>query len=850
MTKAKNKILLLGWDAADWKVINPLMEQGKMPALQKLMSKGVYGKIQTLDPPLSPMLWTSIATGVRADKHGIGGFVEPLPNGDGLRPVTSTSRKVKAVWNIFNQNDFKSNVVAWWPSNPVEPINGVMVSNLFQVANKSIEEEWEMPKGTIHPEEMKDTLKELRVHPHELTMAMLHPFIPNIAQDVALRKEKKVNAVLKTIANAATIHSTCTYLMTETEWDFMAVYHDAIDHFCHAAMRYFPPRRPQIPEKDFEDYKHVVEAGYRFHDMMLDRIMDLVDETTTIVLVSDHGFHSDHQRPLHIPNEPSGPAIEHSPYGIFLMSGPGIKKGIEISGASVLDVTPTLLYHSGLAVGKDMEGKVLYQCFENPKEAKFIPSWELVEGNTGLHSEEIREDPWAAQEALQQLVELGYIDALDDDKMLQVEKCKRENAYYVARNMIHGGNYREAIPILEDIFKESKILRYGQRLAFAYLSKKMYLKCKAVLEDLKEIDQSVRKEITSQKENNEDPFHNAELEESLYLDYIEGMLNLAMNKPRLALPLLEKVEQKNPNNLQVVNSIAQIHLTRKNYALSEVQFIKALAIDDRNSNAHYGLGLSFLRQGKWNDAVEEFLLAIENDFFQPFFHYHLGESLMHLNQYEEASQAFQVCIKLIPGMAKAHKWLLEIHENHLPNAEIVKKSRSILESQMKGEIIVVTGLDGVNFHFMFDCLRSGGIEIGDISDYVENPQKMFTTEYLDESIGKAIFISSRYLSDLPGKYNYKVIFVGQSFSETIKNKSLKLKKPLPKDSVSTQMLANIEKDQANIENWINSQPTQSYHMLDWEEVISEKTHQLESLNEYLNKKMDVDKTIAFIEEFI
>jgi hypothetical protein len=73
-----------------------------------------------------------------------------------------------------------------------------------------------------------------------------------------------------------------------------------------------------------------------------------------------------------------------------------------------------------------MEGKVLYQCFENPKTANFIDSWENVPGDSGQHDPMLREDPWAAQEALQQLVELGYIDALDDDKLQQVEKCKRE----------------------------------------------------------------------------------------------------------------------------------------------------------------------------------------------------------------------------------------------------------------------------------------------------------------------------------------------------------------------------------------------------------------------------------------
>ena len=94
------KVLLVGWDAADWKIITPLMDQGRMPNVQRLVERGVMGQIATLKPVLSPMLWTSIATGKRPFKHGIHGFSEPTPDGLGIRPVTNLSRTVRAVWNI------------------------------------------------------------------------------------------------------------------------------------------------------------------------------------------------------------------------------------------------------------------------------------------------------------------------------------------------------------------------------------------------------------------------------------------------------------------------------------------------------------------------------------------------------------------------------------------------------------------------------------------------------------------------------------------------------------------------------------------------------------------------------
>jgi predicted AlkP superfamily phosphohydrolase/phosphomutase/tetratricopeptide (TPR) repeat protein len=836
MKSKKNKILVIGWDAADWNVINPLIKQGKMPALKSLMERGSSGRIQTLDPPLSPMLWTSIATGFRADKHGIGGFVEPTPTGDGLRPVTTTSRKVKAIWNILNQEGWKSNVVAWWPSNPAEPINGVMVSNLYQVANKALGEDWDLPNGTVHPKEMEELMKEFRVHPHEISLEMALPFIPNLTEDQELRQAPKTLSVLKTLANAATVHSASTYIMEETEWDFMAIYHDAIDHFCHVAMKYFPPRRAEIPEKEYEDFKDVVEAGYRFHDMMLQRTLELIDENTTVILLSDHGFYSDHQRPVYIPKEPSGPAVEHSPYGIFVISGPGIKKNHSISGASIIDITPTILYHAGLPVGQDMEGKVLYQCFENPVMANFIESWENVSGETGQHDPMLREDPWAAQEALQQLVELGYIEALDDDKLQQVEKCKRENQYYVARNMINGGRIIPAIELLQQIFSESKILRYGQRLAYAYLSRKMYLKCNDTIRELKEISETENKK---QKESN-DTFGNKEFEEPMYFEFLEGLLLLAMNKPRQALPLLEKVQKKNPNNSQVAISIAKIHTLRKNFEAAEKQYIIALSIDERNTAAHYGLGLTFLRRNLYNEAIDEFLIALEQDFYQANIHYHLGEALAKMELWEDAVNAFSTCIKLAPGTTKAHKWLVEIYTSHLQQQEKAQESSDFLENKIKGEIIVCTSVSSNNYQKFMGILADSELPIIEENEAYERAKKSsFKTEWLETAIGKFIYIPCRFLSDLPNYYSYKLIYLEDDLSDFGTTKKSILSEKMSENTISISDLSEFQKDKQVIELWIETQPTLPTLFLNLKEVLVSPNDISTVLSDFLNKNISL-----------
>jgi len=258
------KVLLVGWDAADWKVIRPLIDAGKMPNIARLVRNGCSASITTLQPSYSPMLWTSIATGKRPFNHGIHGFTEPRPDGKGVRRVTNLARTTKAIWNILNQNDMRSIVVGWWPSYPAEPIRGAMVSDQFhRIATK-----FEMVQGMVHPQDLGETLAALRLNPEELPADLLEFFVPR-ALEVDQEHDRRLYSAARVIAECANIHTAATWLMDREPWDLCAVYFDAIDHFGHGFMRFNPPCRSWINEREFEFYQGVVEAGYQLHDRML-----------------------------------------------------------------------------------------------------------------------------------------------------------------------------------------------------------------------------------------------------------------------------------------------------------------------------------------------------------------------------------------------------------------------------------------------------------------------------------------------------------------------------------------------------------------------------------------------------
>jgi len=645
--KTAKKVLLIGWDAADWKIINPLMDKGMMPALESMINDGVMGNIATLDPPLSPMLWTSISTGKHADQHGILGFTEPAPEGKGIRPVMITSRKVKAIWNMLSQSGFKTNVVGWWPSHPAEPINGISISNFYQRATVEYGKEWPIAPGGVHPKSKEEIFKELRVHPAELTEAHILPFVPGAAK-IDQEKDKRLSSLAKIIADCSTIHAAGTYILENEEWDFTAIYYDAIDHFCHGFMRFHPPQMKGVPDEMFQLYKGVVQGGYIYHDMMLSRLLQLAGDDTTVILMSDHGFHSDHLRPAGIPKEPAGPAWEHRNYGIFCMKGPGIKKDERIYGATLLDVTPTLLTLFDLPIGKDMPGKPLVQAFEEIPGLEYVDSWEDVPGECGMHPSDMQRDPIAELAAMQQLVELGYIQKPDENVAKNIEQTVDESRFYLARVYMNKNEYANALPMLEDLYK-----RKGKEVRYAF----RYAKCLAALEKIDDSNDVVQKIIG----------HETKEYPALFL--LKGTLEFAKGNNEKALELLKKTESIDSKLPQLYQQIGFVYLRMRRPNDAENAFKKALENDPENEQVHYGLSSTMLRKKEYELAAEYALNAVGLLYHYPRAHLNLGIALAKLGMFDRAVEAFEVSLRMAPGLIAAHKYLSYIYLVKLQDKE-------------------------------------------------------------------------------------------------------------------------------------------------------------------------------------
>jgi predicted AlkP superfamily phosphohydrolase/phosphomutase/tetratricopeptide (TPR) repeat protein len=714
----RRKVLLIGWDAADWKVINPLMDAGKMPNIQQLIENGCMAQLATLHPPLSPMLWTSIATGKRPFKHGIHGFAEPAPDGRSVQPVSNLSRTCKAVWNILNQNDLRSVVIGWWPSHPAEPLNGVMVSDHFHRApgpirgkSGTLSEKWPPPPGSVHPHELLGTLAELRFHPDELHPEMVEPFVPKAAE-IDQDKDRRLAGLMKTLCECVTMHSAATWLLDNQAWDFFTVYFDAIDHFCHGFMRYHAPRQEWISERDFELYSGVVNRAYQLHDQMLGTLLEKAGPDTTVILISDHGFHPDHLRPRQIPDIPAGPAIEHRDFGIFVMAGPGIKKDELLYGANVLDIAPTLLTLYGLPVGEDMDGKVLSAAFEQPPVLKPIPSWEDVPGNAGRHPAHTLLDPIAAREALQQMVALGYIAEPGENSEKAVAQTVRELRYNLGEAYQNDDRHQEATEIFRDLYdREPDEQRFAVRYFVSCQALSLVSEMRRIVDDLdgrrrllyeeaaqktSEFRRMAKERLALRKngpvdqtgdDDHPDPDQKIEpllsREEWLefarwrdltryqpaVVDYLKGQILTAEKRYAEALECLNRITGEHLTRPGLLLQTGDLYRKLRRFREARETYKRALIIDPDNPHAHLGMCRMALLSRSYERAAEHALNCLQRLYHFPMAHYFLGQSLAGMEDYPRAAAAYRLAVSQNPHFPAAHLRLATLLEEKLGDPE-------------------------------------------------------------------------------------------------------------------------------------------------------------------------------------
>jgi hypothetical protein len=159
------RVLLLGVDGLGWGTLQRWAAAHRSENYAWFRQHALQAPLDTLVPTLSPRIWSSIATGVPPEDHGVVGFTSLdypglyhsrllTPPFEGAfywtrllqqlgaaqrLPVSSLDLRKPPIWELLARPAYPVDVLAWWASWPAQPILGRMVSDRFYFSRDELD---------------------------------------------------------------------------------------------------------------------------------------------------------------------------------------------------------------------------------------------------------------------------------------------------------------------------------------------------------------------------------------------------------------------------------------------------------------------------------------------------------------------------------------------------------------------------------------------------------------------------------------------------------------------------------------------------------------------------------------
>ncbi len=430
-------VIIIGIDGLEWRVVLELLHERRLPNLAALMRRGVYGELRSLKPTMSPIIWTSIATGVGRQKHGIAGFVRRARDGSNKQVVfASTDRKRKALWNILSDAGRRVHIIGWWNTYPVEQINGVMIAQVNTTTLRDKIRGTGIWKGSLI-EGLKD-----QVYPteraHELTGVLpeVEQELPKLEQQIFAGASQNPSALAARLWEQSrwSMRADAVYeriaqrLIGEDGFDLFAVYFGGADVTGHRFWRYMQPDAyVNKPEHDEARILQNVIRDYCVHlDGVVGRLLAAAPSNVNVLIVSDHGMQPHNVAAPFRPGDPAHKIVSaahgQTPPGVLIAAGPAIRaayperslttlqrRQLEEIG-SVLDIAPTTLALLRMPGARDFDGAVLSGIFNEDFRRTPLPA--TIDTYTEPGWAEARRDAVGEvnmAERIEQLRALGYL---------------------------------------------------------------------------------------------------------------------------------------------------------------------------------------------------------------------------------------------------------------------------------------------------------------------------------------------------------------------------------------------------------------------------------------------------------
>jgi predicted AlkP superfamily phosphohydrolase/phosphomutase len=261
----KPRTFIIGLDGSTFNIIHPLVRAGCLPHLSKLMAQGAYGSLEAWPNMSSASSWSSIVTGYNPGQHGIYNFNDaPIQKGPKWHSMNASERKKDPFWRFLSAAGQSVGVINVPISYPADRIHGFMLAGMDSPSMHS--------HGFAHP---PDLLDELRRQGIDYVIDVPTPSVIRHLEthQCPVHVQRMVDAQARTIL----------HLMKTRPWDvLMAVFTapEKVQHF------FYPDQHGSVDTSDWIPIRQLYEQI----DSFLGEALGLINENTTILIISDHGF--------------------------------------------------------------------------------------------------------------------------------------------------------------------------------------------------------------------------------------------------------------------------------------------------------------------------------------------------------------------------------------------------------------------------------------------------------------------------------------------------------------------------------------------------------------------------------
>jgi len=600
-----NRLLLVGWDAADWRILHPLIDAGELPALRRIVETGASGRLLGTQPLVPVAQWTSIATGKRAWQHRVCHPIESVTRANQAVPVTAARRRSLALWEMLAQAGKRSLVVGWPATHGGRPANTVVVSDRYAepTAGPGIRPWPPAAPGTYWPEEIGVRLDAWRMSPEDVQSDLISLCVPEWKK-INQTRDRRLGQLRLFLAADLSHMAAMMTLLSGGQWDFAAVRFPALGPISQIFRPYCLPRHHWIPEVEFGLYQNVIRGACRLLDQMLSRLVEAVGDNASVLVVSGHGVARHASPPAGI--GPNDNEAWKSPHGIFAACGPGWASDALVVGATVLDVAPTVLTWLGLPIGDDMEGRVLVEGFAEKAPVKRVATWKPAQAKVS---------PPAAESP-------GLPDNPKAAAILQ-----RESDWNLAQSYLDAARCEEALPVLERLFRG-----FPERPELGHA----LFQCQLTLRRLPQAAETLDVMLEG-------------LPAGIWSLLPRAELSIAQRDFREARSLVAEVWNSHPTHPDALRRLGLLLLRLRDWTALADLARQALKLDENDALAWLGLAEAQLRKRLAAEAEEAALRAIGLNYYLSDAHFVLARALIAQGKWQQARDTLQTIQMLQPN---------------------------------------------------------------------------------------------------------------------------------------------------------------------------------------------------------